>query len=105
MWRSNAVMYVTVPYNKVLFSILYFLTIQSEFDFGIAHVQVNEKQWKFMVLTSRLKLLIEKTKRFKRCYFNTRKRKKKYYIIWGHLFYLFIILLLRHCNGCSNGTQ
>ena len=24
MWRSNAVMYVTVPYNKVLFSILYF---------------------------------------------------------------------------------
>jgi len=24
MWRSNAVMYVTVPYNKVLYSILYF---------------------------------------------------------------------------------
>ena len=24
MWRSNAAMYVTVPYNKVLFSILYF---------------------------------------------------------------------------------
>jgi len=24
MWRSNAVMYVTVLYNKVLFSILYF---------------------------------------------------------------------------------
>jgi hypothetical protein len=24
MWRSNAVMYVTVPYNEVLFSILYF---------------------------------------------------------------------------------
>jgi hypothetical protein len=24
MWRSNAVMYVTVPYNKVLFCILYF---------------------------------------------------------------------------------
>jgi hypothetical protein len=31
-------MYVTVPYNKVLFSILYFLISQSEFDFGIAHV-------------------------------------------------------------------
>jgi hypothetical protein len=25
MWRSNVVMYVTVPYNEVLFSILYFL--------------------------------------------------------------------------------
>jgi hypothetical protein len=24
VWRSNAVMYVTAPYNKVLFSILYF---------------------------------------------------------------------------------
>ena len=36
MWRSNAFMYVTVPYNKVLFSILYFLTSQSEVDFGIA---------------------------------------------------------------------
>ena len=23
-WRSNAVMYITVPHNKVLFSILYF---------------------------------------------------------------------------------
>jgi len=31
-------MYVTVPYNKVLFSILYFLTSQSEVDFGIALV-------------------------------------------------------------------
>jgi hypothetical protein len=38
MWRSNAVMYVTVPYNKVLSSILYCLTNQSEIDFGIAHV-------------------------------------------------------------------
>jgi hypothetical protein len=38
MWRSNEVMYVTVPYNKVLFSILYFLTSQSEFDFGIPYV-------------------------------------------------------------------
>ena len=38
MWRSNAVMYVTVPCNKVLFSILYFLTSQSEVDFGIALV-------------------------------------------------------------------
>jgi hypothetical protein len=37
MWSNNAVMYVTVPYNKVLFSILYFLTGQSEVDFGIAH--------------------------------------------------------------------
>jgi len=36
MWSSNAIMYVTVPYNKVLFSILYFLTSQSEVDFGIA---------------------------------------------------------------------
>jgi hypothetical protein len=41
MWRSNAVMYVTVPYNKVLFIILYFLTSQSEVDFEIAHVQVK----------------------------------------------------------------
>jgi hypothetical protein len=31
-------MYVTVPYNKVLFSIVYCLTSQSEFDFGIALV-------------------------------------------------------------------
>jgi len=38
MWISNAVMYVTVPYNKVLFSTLYFLTSQSEVDFGIALV-------------------------------------------------------------------
>jgi hypothetical protein len=38
MWRSNAVIYVTVPYNEVLFSILYFLTSQSEVDFGIALV-------------------------------------------------------------------
>jgi len=35
MLRSNAVMNVTVPYNKFLFSVLYFLTSQSEFDFGI----------------------------------------------------------------------
>jgi hypothetical protein len=39
MWRNNAVMCVTVPYNKVLFSILYFLTSQSEFEFGIALVR------------------------------------------------------------------
>jgi hypothetical protein len=38
MWRSNAVMYVTVPYKKVLFSILIFFTSQSELDFGIALV-------------------------------------------------------------------
>jgi hypothetical protein len=38
MWRSNAVMYVTVHIMKFLFSILYFLTSQSEVDFGIAHV-------------------------------------------------------------------
>ena len=31
-------MYVTVPYNNVLFSILYILTSQSEVDFGIALV-------------------------------------------------------------------
>jgi hypothetical protein len=30
--------YVTVPYNKVLFSILFFFTSQSEVDFGIAYV-------------------------------------------------------------------
>jgi len=36
MWRSNAVMYVTLPYNKILFSILYFFfTSQLEVDFGI----------------------------------------------------------------------
>ena len=40
MWRSNAVMYVTVPYNKVLFSICILLTSQSEVDFGIALVQI-----------------------------------------------------------------
>jgi len=39
MWRSNADMYVTVPYNEVLFSILYFFTCPSEVDFGIAYVQ------------------------------------------------------------------
>ena len=38
MWISNAVMHVTVPYNKVLSSTLYFLTSQSEVDFGIALV-------------------------------------------------------------------
>jgi hypothetical protein len=38
MWRSNAVMYVTVSYNKTLFSVLYFLTSQSEVDFGITHI-------------------------------------------------------------------
>jgi hypothetical protein len=38
MWRSNAVMYVTLPYNKVLFSLLYFLFRQPEVDFGIALV-------------------------------------------------------------------
>jgi hypothetical protein len=38
MWRSNAVMYVIVPYNKGLFSVLYFLTSHSEVNFGIAHV-------------------------------------------------------------------
>jgi len=31
-------MYVTVPFNKILFSILYFFTSQSEVDFGIALV-------------------------------------------------------------------
>ena len=35
-------MYVTVPYNKVLLSILYFfLTSQSEVDFGITLVQYH----------------------------------------------------------------
>jgi len=41
MWRSNAVMYVTVPYNKILFSILYFLISQSEVDFGITLVRIT----------------------------------------------------------------
>jgi hypothetical protein len=43
MWRSNAVMYVTVPYKKVLFSILIFFTSQSELDFGIALVLLRVK--------------------------------------------------------------
>ena len=38
MWRINADMYVTVPYNKVLFSVLYFFTSQSEVDFGMTLV-------------------------------------------------------------------
>ena len=38
MWRSNAVIYVTVHYNKVLSSVLYFLTSQSKGDFGISLV-------------------------------------------------------------------
>jgi hypothetical protein len=38
VWRSNAVMCVTVRYNKVLFSSLYFLSSQSEVDFGISHI-------------------------------------------------------------------
>jgi len=33
-------MYVTVPYNKVVFSVLYFFTSQSEVDFGMALVCV-----------------------------------------------------------------
>jgi hypothetical protein len=41
-WRSNAVMYVAVPYNKVSFSHLYFLTSQSQVDFGIVHVHNEE---------------------------------------------------------------
>jgi hypothetical protein len=32
------VMYVIVPYNKVLFYVLYFFTSQSEVDFGIVYV-------------------------------------------------------------------
>jgi len=47
MWRSNAVMYViyvTVPYNKVMFSVLFcFLTSQSEIDFGIALVEMSTR--------------------------------------------------------------
>jgi hypothetical protein len=38
VWRSNAVMYVTVPYNKVLFCFLHLLTSESEVDFGISYV-------------------------------------------------------------------
>jgi len=36
MCRSSAVMYVTVPYNKVLFYVLFFLTSQSHVDFVIS---------------------------------------------------------------------
>jgi hypothetical protein len=49
MWWSNAVMFVTVRYNKVLFSICIFLTSQSEFDFGIVHVFIII--WKVLVLS------------------------------------------------------
>ena len=38
VWRISAIMDVTVPYSKVLFSVLYFLTSQSEIEFGIALV-------------------------------------------------------------------
>jgi len=38
MWRSKTDIYVTVPYNKVLFSVLYFFTSQSEVDFGMTPV-------------------------------------------------------------------
>jgi hypothetical protein len=41
MWRSNSVRYVTVPYKKVLFSILIFFTSQSELDFEIALVLLS----------------------------------------------------------------
>jgi hypothetical protein len=54
MWRNNAVMYVTVPYNKALFSILYFfLTSQLEVDFGIVYIYV------VFVLVSCFGLLME----------------------------------------------
>jgi len=39
MWKSNADMYVTVPYNQVLFYI--FFTSQSEVDFGMTLVSVT----------------------------------------------------------------
>ena len=54
MWRNNAVTYVNVPYNKVLFSI-FFLTRQSDFDFGIAHVCSGYIRWErvpFYIKTS-----------------------------------------------------
>jgi hypothetical protein len=53
MWRNNVVMYVTVPYNTVLFSILYFLTSQSEFDFGIAYVYLtlHENQFTLLIIS------------------------------------------------------
>lgn len=38
MWRSNVVMYVTVPYNKVSFSILYYFNQPIGGYFGIANV-------------------------------------------------------------------
>jgi len=38
-------MYVTVPYNKVLFSVLFFLTSQSEVYFGIALVHIHNNNW------------------------------------------------------------
>jgi len=36
-------------------------------------IQINKKQCKFTALTLRRKLLTEKAKRFKQCYFNSRK--------------------------------
>jgi len=38
MWRSNAVIYVTVPYKKFCSLFCIFLTSQSKVDFGIALV-------------------------------------------------------------------
>jgi hypothetical protein len=44
MWRSNAVIYVTVPYKYL--SLSFFLTSQLEVDFGITHITryATEKQ-------------------------------------------------------------
>jgi hypothetical protein len=43
MWRSNAVIYVTVPYDKALFSIMHFFNRQSEVDLGIAYILQSGK--------------------------------------------------------------
>jgi len=43
VWRSNAVVCVTVPYHKILFSILYFLTSQSDVHVGIALVYIRNR--------------------------------------------------------------
>jgi len=51
MWRSNEVMYVTVPYNKNLFLILYFFNQPIGVDFGIALVPTRWQQHEYTLLS------------------------------------------------------
>ena len=55
-------------------------------------ILINEKQCKFTALTLRLKLLTEKTKRFKQPYFNTRKRKK--ISLSGAIYFMYYFLAM-----------